>query len=310
MKTTRLELKESGVIFNEQEHTYTFNGKELSGITALLQRQLFPNEFDGIPQKILQAAADYGISVHQSCEDFDKNWINDGTVEVQDYIQLCHSHGLIHEQSEYTVTDSINYASNIDKVFRTSDDTFSLADIKTYGSMTPEKLEKVSWQLSIYAYMFELQNKKAKIDNLYVVHLRNKEKSDGTIDHICELIPVKRIPVELCKELLDCDLKGEKFINPYGIPDKYRQQEEHIRHLIEQKAAIDEELSALKARILAEMEIIGAKSWATETMKLTRKLPSQRQSLDLPHLKEDHPEIDYQAYMKTSNVASSLTISI
>ena len=49
MKTKRIELKESGVLFNEEEHSYLLDGKELSGITGMLQRQLFPDEFDGIP---------------------------------------------------------------------------------------------------------------------------------------------------------------------------------------------------------------------------------------------------------------------
>ena len=310
MKQERIQLIESGVIFNEDEHTYTLNGKPLSGITTLLQRQLFASEYAGIPEHILKAAADYGTSVHVSCEDFDKNWINDGTQEVQDYINLCHTHGLIHEQSEYTVTDTQNYASNIDKVFRVDEATFHLADIKTYGTMTPEKIEKVSWQLSIYAYLFELQNTKAKVDQLYVIHLRNKEKKDGTMDHISDLIPVKRIPADLCKELLDADLRGEQFNNPYAIPDIYRHQEDHIRDLMQQKAIIDEELSRIKSCILADMENMDVKTWATDTMKLTRKLPSLRTSFDLPSFKKEHPGLDYQAYMKTSTVASSLTITL
>ena len=106
----RIELKESGVLFNEEEHTYQLDGKELSGITGMLQRQLFPTEFDGIPQHFIQNAADYGTSVHQSCENFDKNWINDGTQEVNDYIELCKDYGLVHECSEYTVTDGTNWA--------------------------------------------------------------------------------------------------------------------------------------------------------------------------------------------------------
>ena len=53
MTTKRIELKESGVLFNEEEHSYRLDGKELSGITGMLQRQLFPDEFDGIPQSVI-----------------------------------------------------------------------------------------------------------------------------------------------------------------------------------------------------------------------------------------------------------------
>lgn len=311
MATKRIELVDSGVIFNPENHTYELNGNYLSGITDLLQRQLFPNEYANVPKAILQQAALYGNSVHLSCQDFDSNWYNDGTQEVQDYIELCTQYNLSHEASEYTVTDYSNYASNIDKVFRISDNTFDLADLKTYGKMTPEKLEKARWQLSIYAYFFELQNKKAKTRNLYILHIRNKQKKDGSFDHISNLIPVKRIPSEICKELLDADLKGEPFQSPYSIPKEISSQEKRIRELIMTKDAIDEELNGIKSQILTEMESRNVKTWITDGgIKLTRKLPTTRTSLNLTLLKEAHPEIDYDQYMRESQVSSSLTIAV
>ena len=224
----RIELKDSGVIFDPEQHTYQLNGAYLSGVTDLLTRQLFPDMYTSIPRRILDAAAEYGTSVHQSCENFDTRWYNDGSVEVLDYIQLCQEHSLTHEASEYTVTDFTNYASNIDKVYRISSNTFDLADLKTYSMMTPEKLEKARWQLSIYAYLFELQNKDAKVRQLYILHIRNKQKKDGSFDHISQLIPVERIPSEICKELLDTDLRGEQFQSPYSIPNNILEQEAHI----------------------------------------------------------------------------------
>ena len=306
----RIELTDSGVIFDPENHTYELNGTYLSGVTDLLTRQLFPDMYTSIPRKILDAAAEYGTSVHQSCEDFDTRWYNDGTQEVQDYIQLCQEHSLTHEASEYTVTDYIAYASKIDKLFRVSDNTFDLADLKTYGKMTPEKLEKARWQLSIYAYLFELQNKDAKARQLYILHLRNKQKKDGSFDHISALIPVKRIPSEICKELLDTDLRGEQFQSPYSIPDNILEQEAHIKELVETKARVDEELGEIKAEILNEMEARNVKTWMTDGIKFTRKLPTTRASLNLAMLKEAHPEIDYEQYMKESQVSSSLTITV
>ena len=310
MNTKRIELKQSEVVFLKEPHEYWLGDKKLSGITGMLQRQLFPDEFDGIPEAMINAAAEYGSDVHASIEDFDKNWINDGTQEVNDYIQLCKDYGLIHECSEYTVTDGANWASKIDKVYRVSENTFSLGDIKTYGQMTPEKLEKARWQLSIYAYFFELMSKKAKVDQLFIIRLRNKMKKDGTFDHIKEIIFVSRIPSEICKDLLDCDLRGEQFINPYGIPDKYKSQEQTIRELINTKAEIEERLTNIKAKILADMEAQGVKTWATETMRLIRKSPTTRSSFNLPAFKSDHPDLEYESYMRTSPVAGSLQIVV
>ena len=310
METTRIELRDSGVIFNKELHEYWLGNKQLSGITGMLQRQLFPNEFDGIPEAMLQEAAQYGTEVHESIEAFDSFWVNDGTQEVQDYISLCNENNLVHERSEYTVTDGKDWASNIDKVYRSSGDTFSLGDIKTYGTMTSEKIEKARWQLSVYAYFFELQNKGAKVDKLLILHIRNKEKSDGTFDHVAEILPVERIPSEICKELLDTDLQGKQFVNPYSIPDKYKEQEGYIRRLIQTKNETEEELSRLKSEILQDMESLGVRTWETGTMRLTRKMPSVRISFNAAKFKEDHPDIDFTPYERTSNVSGSLLIAV
>ena len=306
----RVQLKDSGVLFDEEQHTYLLGDKYLSGITGMLQRQFFPNEFEGIPQYIVDQAAEYGTSVHQSCEDFDHSWINDGTVEVQDYIQICKDYKLQHECSEYTVTDGKDWASRIDKVYRVSDDTFDLADIKTYGQMTPEKLEKARWQTSIYAYLFELQNKKAKVRNLFIIHLRNKQKKDGSWDHIAEIIFVNRIPSEICEDLLATDLRGEQFVNPFGIPDEYKAQEAEIRELIQTKAEVEERLSQIKAKILEDMTAKNVKLWATDTMRLTRKLPTTRTAFDLQKFKKDNPDLNYDDYLKESQVSGSLLIAV
>lgn len=305
-----IQLNDSGVLFNREEHTYEFNGKFLSGITEMLQRQLFPDEFDGVPEEAIQQAALYGTEVHESIEQFDSFWTNDGTQEVADYIDICTTNGLIHERSEYTVTDGMNWASNIDKVFRKSDSVFDIADVKTYGTMTPEKQEKARWQLSIYAYLFETLNPNATVGKLYIIHLRNKLKKDGTTDHIANLIEVDRIPSEVCKKLLDTDLAGEIFENPYDIPADIAEQEEEIRHLIQTKKEVEERLNELKSEILSRMEETQVRSWNTETMKLTRKLPSTRYSFDLNRFKSDHPEFNYDDYMKKSTVGSSLLITV
>jgi hypothetical protein len=310
METKRMELKNSGVVFNEELHEYWLGDKQLSGITGMIQRQLFPDEFEGVPEEMMMAAAEYGTDVHASIEDFDKHWINDGTQEVADYIEICKEHGLVHECSEYCVTDGKNWASMIDKVYRFDDTTFDIGDIKTYGTMTSDKLEKARWQLSIYAYLFELQNKKAKIGRLFIIHLRNKLKKDGTFDHIKDVIFVNRIPYDVCKELMDCDLRGEQFNNPYSIPENIRNQESEIRELIQTKNKVEERLSVLKSNILSEMEMLDVRSWFTDTMRLTRKLPGTRSSFDLQAFKKTHPDIDFEPYMKTSKVAGSLVISI
>lgn len=312
MATKRIELKQCSVIFNPEDHSYYLPEKDkyLSGITGMLERQLFPDTYAGIPEAIIKQAAAYGTLVHQSIENFDMDWENDGTQEVADYISLTSENGLVHETSEYLITDGENYASMIDKVYRVDESTFDIGDIKTYGIMTPDKREKARWQMSVYCHFFEKMNPKAKIRRIFILHIRNKAKKDGTFDHISDFIELQRIPSEIVKELLLADSKGEQFSNPYAIPEDIRQQESVIRKLIQAKTEAETRLNSIKARILSMMEAQDIKSWATDTMRITRKLPSTRSSFSLADFKEAHSDIDIEPYMRTSQVAGSLTITI
>lgn len=312
MSTKRIDLKPCRAVFNPDDHSYYLPEKDkyLSGITGMLERQLFPDTYAGIPEAIIQQAAEYGTSVHQSIEDFDMDWTNDGTQEVADYISLTTENGLTHETSEYLVTDGENYASMIDKVYRVDESTFDLGDIKTYGVMTPDKREKARWQLSIYAYLFALMNKKANVRRIFILHIRNKANKDGGFDHISDFIELSRIPSEIVKDLLYTDSSGEHFTNPYAIPEDIKSQESVIRRLIQVKTDAETRLNSIKARILSLIEAQDIKSWATDTMRITRKLPTTRSSFSLADFKEAHSDIDIEPYMRTSQVAGSLTITL
>ena len=212
--------------------------------------------------------------------------------------------------SEYLISDNAHYASMIDKVYRVNDNTFDLCDIKTYGAMTVEKLEKAKWQLSVYAYLFELQNPKAKVRDLFIIHLRNKSKKDGSFDHIADFIPVNRIPADICKALLDADSKGEQFQNPYSIPQEIIDHEEEIRNLILLKKDCEEKLNAFKTRILNAMESLDVRTWQTDGMRITRKLPTTRSSFSVADFKSANPDVDLAPYMRLSTVAGSLSIAV
>lgn len=309
----RIELKSSGVVFNETAHTYHLNGKELSGITGMLSRQLYDGkEFEGIPLSRIEAAAQYGTEVHKAVQRFNEEWIFDGDQETADYIRICKENGLVCEANEYNVSDFKNWSSNIDIVFRASETSFHLADIKTFSVLDTDRLLKARFQLSIYALLFEGQNLEAKVDNLFIIHLRNKAKKDGTFDHISELVPINRIPSEICQDLLDTDLRGEKWHNPLcDVPEYVSTHEAEIRELIQTKNAAEERLAEIKAQVLSIMEAQDIRNLTTDMgMKLTRKLPSQRSSFDFKAFKADNPDADYSPYMKVSEIAGSLSIAV
>lgn len=306
----RIHLNDSGVVFNKEEHTYSLNGRMLSGITAMIQKYLFPDEYNNIPQRVIELAGSYGTEIHDKLEAFDTNWTSDGSQIIEDYISICKEYGLVHEASEYTVSDGSYWASNVDKTYRTGPNSFILADIKTYGSLTPDKLSKARWQLSILQYLFCLTNPKAKVEKLLIIHLRHKVRKDGSVDHIKNVIEVQAIPQEIVKDLLHAAETDGIFLNPYSIPAKYAEQEAHIRELLIQKEAIDAELADIKSRFLETMTLLNITRWDTETgMRITRKLPSTRSSFDLASFKREHPGLNYDDHFKTSNVSGSLTFA-
>ena len=225
----KVNLINNGVTFKEDEHEYWLGDKQLFGITSAIQRQVAGHEYDGCPEYLIRRSGDYGKSVHKSIEMLINDFENDGTVEVDDFIRLTADMSI--EASEYNVTDLSNndydscyYSSNIDIVTRLSDFEFTLLDVKTYSNakLTKAQKAKAQYQLSCYAYMFELQNKGAKVKELSVIHICNKIKKDGSINHIAELIPIERIPSDICKALLDADRNGEhlcravvSFLHPF-----------------------------------------------------------------------------------------------
>ena len=317
----RIELNYiDGLVFDEKEHRYFLNGKELFGVTGVITHQLYPNAFDGIPKKVLEASAEYGHQVHKILENWDKLWQKDeNSVELQDYISICREYGLCHEASEYLVCDGANFASACDKVYRIDDTTVSIGDIKTvYGDLSKpankQKLERAQWQLSIYKFMFERMNPQMKVKDLFVIHVRCKERKSGTIDRIAKLIYVDPIPAEICKALLEAELKGEQFVMPTLIPSAKQElivDEGLIRQLLATKADVEEKLSDIKAKIFADMVALDQMNYSTPTgLKIVRKLDSIRKSFDVKSFTSSNPDLDLTPYWKESKVAGSLSIAV
>ncbi|MCQ2268147.1 MAG: PD-(D/E)XK nuclease family protein [Bacteroidaceae bacterium] len=311
----KIQLVNSGVTFLEEPHEYWLtlpNGekKQLFGITKAIQRQVAGTEYDGCPEYLIKRAGEYGSSVHKSIERLINEFDHDGTVETEDFRNLTADMNI--EASEYNVTDGDYYASNIDLVTRLSDTEFSLFDIKTYSNakLTKAQMAKVRYQLSCYAYMFELQNPGARVIELSVIHICNKTKKDGTVNHIAELVPIERIPTEICKALLEADRNGIQFNNPYELPKDVEKKCKRIIKLIQTKKEVEEELNFIKKDILETMLFLDVKNWKGDNISFTRLEDTQRNSFDLAAFKKAYPDLPYESYIKTSKVAGSLKIAI
>lgn len=316
----RIELINNGVLFKKEEHEYWLtlpNGeqKQLFGITGAIQRQVAGHEYDNCPEYLIKRAGEYGSSVHESIERLINDFEHDGTVETEDFRTLTTDMSI--EASEYNVTDLSNddydscyYSSNIDIVTRLGDAEFALADLKTYSNakLTKAQKTKAQYQLSCYAYMFELQNKGAKVKELFVIHICNKTKKDGSINHIAELIPIERIPADICKALLDADRNGEQFNNPYQLPKEVEKKCKRIIKLIQTKKEVEEELTTIKKDILETMLFLDVDNWKGDGITFSRTAETIRSSFDLAAFKKQYPDLPYDNFIKKSNVAGSLKI--
>ncbi|MGR4859999.1 hypothetical protein ABLT32_13305 [Bacteroides pyogenes] len=299
-----MQLIKSPVVFNQEEHTYHLGDVELKGITGMLNKKVFPDKYKEVPPDILQKAAQRGSYIHMQCELVDTLGITPENEEALNYIQLRDEHGLQTEESEYLVSDEKHFATCIDKVYRTGERSFHLADIKTTYKLDTEY---VRWQLSVNAYLFELQNKGAVVDALFAIWLREDKK---------ELVEVQRIPNEVIIALLDSETNDTEFVNPYpapvtkaDLPAVYQEMEDTIAQIDYQVQYWTERKKALTDGVMKEMVKAGVYNWKGEHVHFIRKKESIRKTFDKEAFEKDYPGV-YDKYLKESPVAGSVTLKI
>ena len=296
-----IELQDSGVIFHPEEHRYFLDGNELSGITGILYKHIFPDQYKDIPQWVLDRAAERGTMVHESIELLDAGFTPaESTPELDSYKRIKADNGLKTIANEYIVTDGEHFASGIDLVFTNGGKNIILADIKTTSVLNKEY---VAWQLSIYAYLFELQNPDLKVSKLYALWLRG-DKSEFT--------EVERIDTNIVKDLLQCEVEGRKFINPLAkadqkMPSHIKDAELAVYTLINQIKELTEQKKQLSEGLLKLMQDNDIKTYKGEHITLSRKAASTREDIDKAKLKEEYPEV-YAACIKITNISESLQI--
>lgn len=297
-----MELKKSNVVFNEVEHTYLLGDKTLSGITSVLSKYLFPDKYKYIPESILKTAAEHGSLVHSQMQ----MWIIGMPFDTQEECVTKMQAKLLGRnfiESEFTVSDNEHFASQIDAIEETADGVI-LWDWKTTSRLDREYL---SWQLSIYAYLFELQT-----------GVRVLALAAGHVKGDTSIIDISRKDNELVKALLECAARGdEKFdLVPAKVNGECNSLLEELSNIepfiVELEAKLKEMKTIedkLKSALIGAMEKNDVKKMDTEYLTVAYKEPYTRASIDTAKLKADKPDI-YEMYKKESKVKASLTLTI
>ena len=299
MKT--LQLTKSPVVFDQEAHTYHLDGVELSGVTGMLKQMLFADKYAGISEEVLAKAAAYGTSVHEGVELFETIGAGDGSQEVKNYRELKEVAGMNFEESEYLVSDEQNIASSIDLVFTSAKYGIVLADIKTtYGGLDKEYL---SWQLSVYAYLFERQNPGLKVGARAGIWLRHRD---------CAMVEINRRPDEDVEKLIREFAEGAECTvsKSAGVPapilslaDSIAEMEKKIKTFTAQRDELKEKILGLMTENNCDKIEIDGK------VLITRVAATTRETFDSKSLKADNPEL-YAKYVKNSPVKESLKITI
>lgn len=298
-----LTLTQPTILFDRESHTYaTIGGVILHGVTSTLIRRAFPGKYDGVPDDTLAKAAERGTHIHELCELYDIIGADSDMPEVTSYKGILADNNLTHEASEYLITDGTRYASAIDKVYTLPDGTIVLGDIKTTAELD---LLSVALQLSIYRRLFLLCNPQLQDRPIILaaIWLRGEQSKYEVVQPVSD----EAIDALITADLYDKDYDVNLL---YGtLPATVRDAESQIIDLETTIKQLQEQQAAIKAGLLRAMEQGNVKSFATDRLRLTRVLPSVKETFDTTRFRAEQPEL-YQQYLKQSTTGSSLRISI
>ena len=120
--------------FDEERHEYRFMGEVVPGVTSILKPLV---DFSGIPRDVLAAKADLGRRVHETCQFWDEDDLDEESVQadVEPYLKAWKlfrkTTGAQVLQNERPVYEPLmNYAGTLDRVIQ-FDGAKWLIDLKT-----------------------------------------------------------------------------------------------------------------------------------------------------------------------------------
>jgi regulator of replication initiation timing len=213
--------------------------------------------------------------------------------------------------SEYLISDNNIVASKIDKVLADG----SIIDVKRTSKTYIKSLE---WQLSIYAYLFEKQNKGVKVPALYCAHFL----FTGNTFNDLKIIPINRLPDEKIEKLLECEKNGLLYSDDseeaepnlsLAISEEeiltLRQKEGQIIAFEMSAKRLKEEVEQFHNRIKNYMETNNIKTMQGAKLKYTLVDAFTRKGIDSSSLEKEMPEIA-EKYRKNTVVKSSLKVKI
>ena len=176
-----MDTRIKAVTFNEEEHKYFYEGKELHGVTGAIGKLMgksFPDT------DVVKIATMYGTDVHKEVENYfnkHNHWFNDSHFStegakwvVEELRRFCDSLILDRANSvecEVLISDFEGTASKVDVVVTTVEGVAYLFDIKTTSKFDRSYC---SLQLSVYKKLFEACY--GTVDRMFVLGTKAKRR--------------------------------------------------------------------------------------------------------------------------------------
>ena len=287
--------------FDEKEHRYYNDDKQLISVTQLMQKHGLAPDYSAVSSLVLEAAAKRGTLIHNEIQEYLDEDILGFSKELGSFIEYLENNSNISViDDEFTVYNDV-VAGRADLLLKddlpfTEEEELIIADIKTTSTI---HYESVSWQLSIYAYLSKQDITKGQVFWF---------KKDGTL----EVKDVKLKPKEEIEKLFECERKGELYKKPILVSEAMLANllsiENEIKYYENQKKRVEAQAQEMRQTIIKAMEDNGVKSFENERIKLTYVAPSERVSIDTFRLKNEEP-YTYNLYSKVTKTKASLRIT-
>ena len=189
--------------FDETTHTYTNDGKVLISVTQLMKKHHLSPSYDFVNPEILERSAKRGTLIHKEIENYIKEGLLGFTDELDEFMKVYPKGNAW--RSETQVYNDI-VAGTIDLLYMENDTPY-IADIKTTSVIHKEA---VSWQLSIYLYLYLNENGASE---------ENEKQYNETLgacyhfkkDSTLEIVHIPLKSYEDVERLIDCERKGIEF---------------------------------------------------------------------------------------------------
>lgn len=293
--------------FNEEKHEYLLDGKKLISTTQLMQKHGLAPKYDNVDAEVLKRKAEYGTLVHKEIEEYIKENKIGFSEEVGIFKVYVENNNVNVLESEFMTNNDV-VAGTIDLIYK-KDNNFYIGDIKTTYTLHKEA---VSWQLSIYTYLYWNSN-----DNNNELVQNNYQTTKGQAYHFnknsLEVVDIPLKPYDEVEKLINCERQGILYKQELQGVDydlmQLQSLEEIIKKCDEEKKQAEQKAKELKDAIIKAMEERQIKSFENDGIKLTYVAPSTRTTLDSKLVKEKYPEI-YDECTKTSQTTASLRITL